>query len=339
MGKFVIMLKNIFFRAFTAMLPALLIAGCSPQNSGSPAYTTVEGGVWHTTMKVTYGSGEDMSDSILAVTSGIEMSLSPFQPESVISRVNRGDTLTVNADIERVFAESQRVSSLSGGLFDPTVAPLVNLWGFGFADGDHEPAAAEIDSCLALVGISGCSIAGGVMSKKSPATQFNFSAIAKGYGIDRVADMLRRHGIDNYMVEIGGELSVGGVNANGEKWRVQIDAPVEDKNGIHERLCVIEVTDCGIATSGNYRNYRDTSRGRVGHTISPVTGMPVMSQVLSATVIAPSAMTADALATALMAMDVTEGMRMIEALDSVEAMMVTRAGDAWEVSKSSGFPM
>ena len=333
------MLKNIFFRSFAVIVSALFVSGCSQQSGSGVSYTTVEGSVWHTTMKVTYGSDEDLSDSILAVTNEIEMSLSPFQPESVISRINRGDTLAVNDDIARVFAESQRINRLSGGLFDPTVAPLVNMWGFGYAGGDHEPTDAEIDSCLALVGIDECKIAGGVMTKKSHATQFNFSAIAKGYGIDRVADMLRRHGIENYMVEIGGELSVGGVNAGGEKWRVQIDAPVEDKTGSHERLRVIEVTDCGIATSGNYRNYHDTAHGRVGHTISPVTGKPIKSQVLSATVIAPTAMTADALATALMAMDAADGLRMIEALDSVEAMIVTRDSDAWKITASSRFPI
>lgn len=330
------MLKNILKITFSGIFMTILCC-CAGKGQRPEAYTTVEGSVWHTTMHVTYGSERNLADSITAIAAAVERSLSPFMPDSRISLINRGESAQTDAWIDEVFAESQRINRLSGGAFDPTVAPLVNLWGFGYADGAGEPTQEQVDSCLGMVGIGACSIDGGVMSKKSPGTQFNFSAITKGFGIDCIAAMMQREGIGNYMIEIGGEIALSGVNAKGEKWHIQIDAPVAGEV-THEKLSVIAVTDCCIATSGNYRNYRDTGRGRVGHTISPATGMPSISNVLSATVIAPTAMTADAFATAMMAMDETAAMAMIEAEPGVEAMLVVADGDGWRTVKSGGFP-
>ncbi|MBD5210554.1 MAG: FAD:protein FMN transferase [Bacteroidales bacterium] len=329
------MLKNISHFIAAAAL-GLMLAGCG-KSERTQAYTTMEGSVWHTTMHITYGSERDLSDNIMAVTDSVELSLSPFISYSHISAINRNENMQVDDYITQVFDESVRINRLSGGAFDPTVAPLINLWGFGYENGDGEPDEAAIDSCLTLTGIDRCRIEDGVMVKKAPGTQFNFSAITKGFGIDCLAAMLRGEGIDNYMVEIGGEVAVSGVNPRGDKWRIQIDSPESDKTS-HERLAVIEVTDCCLATSGNYRNYRDTEHGRVGHTISPVTGRPVASNVLSATVIAPTAMTADALATALMAMDADAGIAMIESQPDVDAMLVIAAGDTLTTLTTSTFP-
>lgn len=328
------MLKNIFIGVIMAV--GLLSAGCGGHRQG-PVYTTIEGSVWHTTMRITYSDERNLEDSVVAVASRVEASLSPFMAESRISLINRNENMTADGYIATVLAESQRVNRLSGGAFDPTVAPLVNLWGFGYEKGVDEPSQAEIDSCLQLVGIGECRIDAGHMVKKSVGTQFNFSAITKGFGIDRIADMLRGEGVDNYMVEIGGEIALRGVNARGEMWHIQIDAPSSGAAG-HERLWVIALTDCCVATSGNYRNYRDTEHGRVGHTISPLTGLPVMGEVVSATVIAPTTMTADALATSLMAMDAASGMAMIEGEPGVEALLVVDDGAIGRVLTSSGFP-
>lgn len=330
------MFKNILKITLTILSLAIL-CGCSRKHAPREAYTTVEGSVWHTTMRVTYGSERNLSDSIMSIASAVEKSLSPFMHDSRISLINRNESAATDTWIGEVFAESQRINRLSGGAFDPTVAPIVNLWGFGYGDGGGEPTQEQIDSCLSMVGIGACSITDGTMIKKSPGTQFNFSAITKGFGIDRIAAMMQREGIADYMIEIGGEIALSGVNAKGEKWHIQIDAPVAGE-ATHEKLSVIAVSDCCIATSGNYRNYRDTSRGRVGHTISPATGMPCNSNVLSATVIAQATMTADALATALMAMDEEAGMAMIEGEAGVEALLVVADGDGWRTVKSSGFP-
>lgn len=329
------MFKNILYNIL-ALTAVMLSSGCRGARNGD-VYTTVEGSVWHTTMRITYSSERDLKDSIIAVTGRVEQSLSPFLPDSRISAINRGENTAIDGYIDRVFTESQRISRLSGGAFDPSVAPLVNLWGFGYAESVGEPCRAQIDSCLSLVGIADCKISDGHIVKKSPGTQFNFSAITKGFGIDCIAEMLRGEGIENYMIEIGGEIALRGVNARGEKWHIQIDAPVDDV-AAHEKLSVIEVTDCCIATSGNYRNYRDTSRGRIGHTISPTTGYPYANDVLSATVIAPTAMTADALATALMAMTADDGLKIIENIEATEAMLVVEQSDTLKVVTTSAFP-
>lgn len=257
---------------------------------------------------ITYDAPRDMSDSIQALFREIELSLSPFNPESVVSRINAGENPEIDGSFREVFEMSVRVNRATGGLFDPTVSPVINLWKFGYTgkvdSGDYwEPASSEIDSALALVGMADCRLASeGRVIKKTPLSSFNFSAITKGYGCDRIAQMLRRNGATGAMVEIGGEIALFGENPQGQEWRIQVDTPREETDApSHERLEVLQLTDCGIATSGNYRNYHQSSQGRVGHTISPLTGRPVMGEVLSVTVIAPTCAEADAFATAAMA--------------------------------------
>lgn len=302
-------------------------------------YRAMDGVVWHTTYRITYNASTDLSAGVLAAMDSVEMSLSPFQTASLISAINRNEGDSVDQHIAYIFANSKRVNQLSGGAFDPTVAPLVNLWGFGYEKPIGEPTQAQIDSCLALVGIADCQISDGRMIKKHRGTQFNFSAITKGYGCDRAAEALRRNGCSDYMVEIGGEIAVSGNSPHGGKWNVMVDAPVEGDTLSGHGVTVIHVSNCGIATSGNYRNYRDTSSGRVGHTISPVTGRPIHSEILSATVIAPTTMEADALATASMAMPREQAMAMIDGLgQGYAAMFVLHGGgDSFKLEKSSLF--
>lgn len=288
-----------------AIAAALLTAtGCGRRNEWRQA----EGAVWNTMYHIVYDSPADMTDSIQQIFHEIEMSLSPFNEQSVVSRLNHGEDVIVDADFRNVFTLSKEINAKTDGLFDPTVSPVINLWKFGYTgkvDNEEawEPTDAEIDSALSLVGIGRCRIAGGGhIERMSPGVTFNFSAITKGYACDRIAAMLQRNGATGVMVEIGGEIALVGKNPQGEEWRIQIDTPeVETDVPQHERLEVVQVTDCGIATSGNYRNYHQSSQGRVGHTISPLTGRPVMGEVLSVTVIAPTCADADAYATAAMA--------------------------------------
>lgn len=316
---------------------ALAAASC-----GRPDYRKCEGSVWATTYHITYKSDRMLDDSILAVMAEVEHSLSPFDDESLVTRINRNQSAETDTLLRRIFYASQRVNSLSHGAFDPTVAPLVNLWGFGYKDSGGEPAQAAIDSALTLVGIMQCRLEGSRMVKCHANTEFNFSAITKGYGCDLVGEMLRRNGCTDYMVEIGGEIALSGVNPRGEKWRIMIDEPVDNDTAVvHKRMAVVSVSDCGVATSGNYRNFRltDGGKGKVWHTISPVTGRPAASSTLSATVIAPDAMTADALATACMAMQPDEAMAMIDALPDTEAMLVVDGGGGSLVKRvSARFP-
>lgn len=318
-------------RTFGATLLTLcLLTLCSCQGS-QMQYRTADGMAWGTTYHIVYNNARDLGDTIAAEIARIDSTLSPFCQGSLISRVNAGDS-TARADrgFAEVLAISQRVCRISGGAFDPTVAPLINLWGFGYAEGASDvPDSAAIDSALLSVGILDCSIdPDGRIIKKSSATEFNFSAVAKGYGVDRVAEALRRCGCTDYMVEIGGEIALCGRNSRGEDWHIQVDAPESGPNGeiVHSRMLLLSLTDCGIATSGNYRNYRQTSAGTVGHTISPTTGRPVATNTLSATVIAPECALADALATAAMAMPADEARAMLEA-EGVRAILAVADAD------------
>lgn len=295
-----------------------------------------EGAVWNTTYHITYRSDRDLHDSIMAVMKQVESSLSPFAESSVISRINRGEDVAADSLLRRVFLTSQAVNRASSGAFDPTVAPLVNLWGFGYRNTGIEPTQAAIDSLLATVGIAECSLtADGRIVRKTPATEFNFSAITKGYGCDLVGEMLRRNGVGDYLVEIGGEIALSGLSPRGKAWRVMVDAPVAcDTAVVHERMAVIEPNAPGVATSGNYRNFKTTPDGKIWHTVSPVTGRPAETDILSATVIAPSCMEADAYATSCMAMLAPEALRMIERIEGVECLLAT----ADTILTSKGFP-
>lgn len=296
-----------------------ILAACS-----HPKYQSIEGAAWGTTFHITYLGSPALADTVQAVIDRVNSTLSPFNPQSQISRINRGEDSIPGPEFAEVFALSQHVCSISGGLFDPTVAPLVNLWGFGYKPGADAPTQAQIDSALAGVGILQCHITPqGILRKKSPRTEFNFSAIAKGYGVDLIARALRASGCNHYMVEVGGEIALAGKSPRGTEWRIQVDAPDFDQPLRHNRQSVLSLTDCAIATSGNYRNYRHSADTIVGHTISPVTGRPVISNVLSATVIAPSCALADALATAAMAMHpdsaramiASQGLELLEELE------------------------
>lgn len=302
--------------------------------SRGEVFRKASGLIWGTEYHITYKSDVDLADSILAVMERVDLSLSPFREGSLISRVNAGEDVVVDSLWVRVMDISQRVNALSNGAFDPTVSPLVNLWGFGYRDGSGErPSPSAIDSALVTVGIDGCSIdERGHLVRKHPATEFNFSAVAKGFGVDLIAEMLRRNGCTDFMVEVGGEVALSGNGPSGDKWRIQVDAPIDDTTGtVHERMRVIHSTDIGIATSGNYRNFRLTPQGKVAHTISPTTGYPVLSDILSSTVIAPTTAEADALATAIMAMPLDSARAMLARLPYIDYLLVVHANNGMRV--------
>ena len=321
-------------RLAAALLAAVLLAACSR----APRWHTGEGAAWGTLYHLTYNAPASLHDSVRAVMRAVELSVSPFEPASRIAAVNAGRTDTLDAMLAALVAESQRVCSISGGAFDPTVMPLVDLWGFGPSGERVEPRQEQIDSALQLVGILDCRLEGLRFVRKHPGTRFDFSAIAKGMGVDAVAAMLRRNGVTDYMVEIGGEVALGGRNPRGDDWRIQIDAPVDDPDGAtHERMRVVAPgSGSCIATSGNYRNYRTLRDGtRAAHIISPATGRTVASDVLSATVVAPSCMLADALATAAMAMPSDSALAMVRRLPGVRLILAVAVADTFRIADTA----
>lgn len=283
-------------RLILATLIVFTLVSCNQRAE----YKKSAGKIFGTYYAVTYQSSEDLSSGMREVMDGVNNSLSTFNRNSVISKINNNEEVVLDSLFINMFAKAMEISELTGGAFDITVAPLVNAWGFGFDPSSDKKwlSAAEIDSIKQFVGYKKLWIEDSVVIKTDPRVRLDASAIAKGYGCDLVAEYLRSKGCNNFMVDIGGELVVSGVNPNGKKWRVGVSKPENTtENNVVE---VLEVTDCAVATSGNYRQFYQTEDGMVGHTIDPRTGRPAVNNIVSATIIAPTCMEADALATAAM---------------------------------------
>ncbi len=321
-------MRSTFLHLLSALLcsSTVLLCACSKAE-----YRQAAGAAWGTTYNITYKATADLNDSIIYMINKVDNSLSPFEKGSIVSRVNANEPVKADKMLADVIRLSQRVWAISDGAFDPTVAPIVNLWGFGYHEGaEVSPSVEEIDSVLGYIGIMDCGVtADSLVYKKSPKTEFNFSGIAKGYGVDAIASMLRRNGCNDYMVEIGGEIALSGLNPNGDNWHIQIDAPIVDESRfMHHRLTVLDLTDRCIATSGNYRNFRVVGDSLVGHIIHPATGMPLRTTTLSVTVLAPSTALADALATASMAMTPDDAAKMLVSVPLVEAIIVSSSSES-----------
>ena len=236
-------------------------------------------------------------DSLLQA---FNQSLSTYIPDSEISRFNKQDTLRFSSPyFYEVLEASQLVYEASDGLFDPTVSPLIDAYGFGSGE-PIGPDSSQVDSLLQYVGFEKIKFDQQGVRKTVSGVQLNFSAIAKGQAIDAVAQWLRSQEIDDYMVEIGGEVFASGQNEEGDVWVIAIEVPNEYVVG--EQFDALPLSNQGMATSGNYRNFLTVNGQKVSHTINPKTGFPERSNLLSATVVAPNCMLADAYATACMAM-------------------------------------
>lgn len=288
-------MKKTFYSSIILLLSAMFTS------CGHPSYEKVEGMIWNTVYHITYQGNRSLADSIQPVLNEVSNSLSVFDKSSLVSKVNQSLSTPVDRHFVAVYNTSLILNKASDGMFDPTLSPLITAWGFGPG---HKITndTTRIDSILSFTGITKTRLLADTLIKDDIRTQFNFSAVAKGYGCDMIAEMLRRNGVENYLVEIGGEIRAAGVSPSDQPWKISIDTPVESEKGInHDACAVLSITDAGVATSGNYRNFHKVGGESLGHTISPITGRPVMTDVISATVIAPTCMEADAAATACMA--------------------------------------
>ncbi len=269
---------------------------------------------------------------------------SPYRADSEISRFNRfavaGEAFSVSADFRRVFEVSLQVYGWSRGAFDPTVGPLVDLWGFGRGPARRAPPAEEeIAAARAAIGLSRIALRGeqGLM-KEDPGVTLDFSAIAKGYGVDEVARLLREAGWRDFLVEIGGEVYASGRRADGSLWRIGIARP-ESRARPEEVHRVVALRDAALATSGDYRQFFLFEGRRHSHIIDPTTGRPVANGVVSATVLAPDCTTADALATAVMVLGAEEGLALLERLERIEGLLVVETDTGGFLDRpTSGFP-
>lgn len=279
----------------------------------------VFGTVWH----ATYQSDSVLSHSIMEELSRVDASLSMFNPHSTVSRINSGESEETDSLFRMVFVQAQQISEATNGCFDVTVAPLVNAWGFGFKKGEL-PEPSQVDSLLQFVGWEKIKLEGNLLHKSDPRMVLDFSAIAKGFGVDQVASLMRRKGITNFMIEIGGEIVVSGHNPKGEKWSIGVNKPVEDSTSTNQEVeTILHLTDCAMATSGNYRNFYISPDGRkLSHTIDPHSGQPVQHSILSSTVVAPTCSMADAFATSFMVMGLDEAKKVLSKHPELQALFI-----------------
>lgn len=271
-----------------------------------------EGMVFGTIYHITYQSDTNYQKEIEAELQKVDNSLSPFNKTSIISRINRNEKVKVDEMFSEVFQLAEKISGDTDGAFDITVAPMVNAWGFGFKTG-NPPTRQTIDSLRAIVGFHTVSLQDGYVIKKNPKTMLDCSAIAKGYGTDVVARFLKKKGVQNFMVEIGGEIVVNGNNEKLQPWRIGINKPTDDSLNTSQAIQdVVSVSNIAMATSGNYRNFYYKNGKKYAHTIDPKTGYPVQHNILSATVFADDCATADAYATSFMVLGLDGAKKILE---------------------------
>jgi thiamine biosynthesis lipoprotein len=315
----------------------LLIIGTVVILKKQPPFRTNEGMVFGTVYKITYQHADDLQKDIKEALMEVDNSLSPYNPHSIISRINYNQDTLLNEHFTHVFELAQQISAETKGAFDITVAPLVNAWGFGFKHSiDIEPSV--IDSLRQFVGYEKIRMENGKIVKADERIMLDCSAIAKGYGVDRVANLLDKKGVEHYMVDIGGEVVVKGKNPRMKTWRIGINKPIEDSLSINQELqTILEVSNVGMATSGNYRKFYYKDGKRYAHTIDPRIGTPVQHSILSATVIAKDCTTADAYATAFMVMGREEAQAFCEAHPELNAYFICDGKDGgYEIYYTEG---
>ena len=315
----------------------VLIIGTVVILKKQPPFRTNEGLVFGTVYKITYQHADDLQNEIKEAMLEVDNSLSPYNPNSIITRINHNQDTTLNEHFTHVFELAQQISAETEGAFDITVAPLVNAWGFGFKHSiDIEPSV--IDSLRQFIGYQKIKLVDGKMVKEDPRLMLDCSAIAKGYGVDRVARLLDKKGVQHYMVDIGGEVVVKGKNSRMKTWRIGINKPVEDSLSINQELqTILEVSGVGMATSGNYRKFYYKDGKRYAHTIDPRLGTPIQHNILSATVLAKDCTTADAYATAFMVMGLEKAKAFCEQHPELNAYLICAGeGDSYEIYYTPG---
>lgn len=310
--------KNFLWLALLILATIWILA----RHNQRPAYHSITGLVFGTIYNITYQYDGDLKPEIEAELKHFDQSLSPFNDSSVISRINRNEELVTDSFFVKCFNRSMEISRETKGAFDITIAPLANAWGFGFKKGAF-PDSSMIDSLRQITGYEKVHLEDGKVVKQDPRIMLSCSAVAKGYSVDVVAHLLERKGIKNFMVDIGGEVVVKGKNPKDGLWRIGINKPIDDSLSVKQDLqTVLEITDLGMATSGNYRNYYYKDGKKYAHTIDPRTGYPVQHSILSSTVIAEDCMTADALATSFMVMGLEEAEAFCKANPKIDAYFI-----------------
>lgn len=323
----------------TLFISLLFLTGCFSQE---PELVTHQGLTMGTTFTVKWVSDQasqngSLNSEINQILKRVNQSMSTYISDSELSLFNQlpaNQSADISSELAYVIRLGMNISEASSGAFDITVGPLVNLWGFG-PDGRvvKVPTEQEVESTRQRVGYRFIQLDGNKLSKKKN-SYVDLSAIAKGYGVDAIAELLEKKGINSYLVEIGGELRAKGFKPNGQNWRIAIESPVASIDRTIHR--VIEVKDVGIATSGDYRNYFEENGVRFSHTIDPNTAKPITHKLASVTVLAKTCAEADGLATAMMVMGPDKAKAFAER-EAVEALFIVKSVNGFEEFMTSGF--
>ena len=327
------MLKVKIFLGLTIF--AIVAASCSRKAE----YIKYSGPTQGTMFNITYCSDANYNAEIDSLLQAFCRSLSNYDSTSLISRINRNETDSLDALAEEFFRVSKEVWANTDGYFDVTVAPIVNAWGFGWKRHEtHIPDSTEIDSLLQHIGMDKLEIANGKIVKHDPDIQIITNAIAQGMSVDYVSDFLKSKGITNFLVEIGGEIYCSGINAKGAKWNIGVDKPIEGSGyEYRENQIVIHMSDMAVNTSGNYRKFIEEGGKKFGHSINPTTGYPAENEMISATVVYPDCIRSDAYATAFMVMGAEKAMKIVESIDGMEAYFIIHENGETKTMESKGF--
>lgn len=320
-------------KGICGVLTALTAAGfCGCERR--PAYTTVEGVMLGTTLRVVADvrsvSSQELYAAVMELDREAKASMSIYDETSLLSRLNRNETDSVDCHIAFNLHLADSIGALSDGRYDVTVKPLVEAWGFAGKERVEHP---DVDSILGFVGREKVRIEAGRLVKDDPRVQLDFNSVAKGYTVDLLAALVEKYGAENYLVDIGGEVRCRGVNPRGEGWRIGIETPFDGNMSNGEYLQKrIRLHEGGLATSGNYRRfYLDAEGNKVAHTIDPRTGRSALSRLLSVTVAAPTCAEADALGTMFLAMGADDALAAAKRMPGMKVYFILAGdGDGYE---------
>lgn len=324
-------------RALLLVAISLLLAGCFPaKDPNGKREVLMQGHTMGTTYNIKVVVEKNDYD-IEALHSTIDQSLiqvnqemSTYIDNSELSIFNKSDGImpvTMSSGLAKVMNEAFRLGDITQGKLDVTVGPLVNLWGFGpDLRPEKVPTEAEQQQARTRVGLNKVNISGDQLSKQQADVYVDLSTIAKGYGVDVVAELIEQQGIHHYLVEIGGEMRLKGFKADGTLWHIAVEKPLTHERSIHQ---IIVPKDNAVATSGDYRNYIEVDGKRYSHIIDPHTGLPIEHRLVSVTVIHPSSMTADGLSTAIMVMGPELGLQFAQEYD-LAAMLIVKTDNGFE---------
>lgn len=320
----------------------LFLVGCQPAVQTVEPETYLSGKTMGTTYNVKFVTDPnidsvELHNEIEQKLISVNQLMSTYIPDSELSVINQSPANTpvqISAETRLVLDEALRLGELTDGALNVTLGPLVNLWGFGPEKRPEViPSDAEIALAMQSVGLEHIVLQGQQISKKIDDLYIDLSPIAKGYGVDALAELLESHGITDYLVEIGGEMRLSGIKSTGQEWRVAIEKPLSTQRAIQR---IIAIGDNAIATSGDYRNYYEEDGIRYSHLIDPKTGYPIQHNLVSVTVIHPSSMTADGMATALSIVGTQAAMEIAER-DNIAVLLVSKEGEEFVEYQSPAF--